>query len=119
MASGAGRDPVSPYATSTYNKLKYFEIFPFLLLTSGGKKPIIYISKVVTNTRERTMNDELVLLNTATGNGVTVELVEDTEDMLGLPYIVRITPHNPEKSRFFADRVKAEKYFKRMSNMTK
>lgn len=55
MASGAGRDPVSPYATNTYNKLKYFEIFPFLLLTSGGKKPIIYISKVVANTRERTM----------------------------------------------------------------
>lgn len=65
------------------------------------------------------MNDELIILNTATGNGVTVELLEDTEDMLGLPYTVRITPYNPEKTRFFADRVKAEKYFKIMTNMTK
>ena len=64
------------------------------------------------------MNDELIILETATGNGVTVELLEDTEDVLGLPYIVRITPYSPEKSRFFADRVKAEKYFKRMCNMT-
>jgi len=65
------------------------------------------------------MNDELIILNTATGNGVTVELVEDTEDMLGLPYIVRITPYSPQQSRFFADRLEAEKYFKRMCNMTK
>ena len=65
------------------------------------------------------MNDELIILYTATGNGVTVELVEDIEDMLGLPYIVRITPHNPEKSRFFADRAKAKRYFNRMCNMTK
>lgn len=64
------------------------------------------------------MNDELVLLNTATGNNVTVELLEDIEDII-LPYIVRITPPNPKKTRFFGDRVKAEKYFKRMSNMTK
>ena len=65
------------------------------------------------------MNDELIILNTATGNGVTVELFEDTEDVFGLPYIVRITPPNPKKTRFFGDRVKAEKYFKRMCNMTK
>ena len=64
------------------------------------------------------MNDELIILNTATGNGITVELLEDIEDII-LPYIVRITPHDPEKTRCFLYRDKAEKYFKRMSNMTK
>jgi len=61
-----------------------------------------------------TMNAEIIL-NTATINNNTIELVKDTEDVFGFPYIVRTA--NVEQAKMFTNKKAAQKYFNAMKKI--
>lgn len=54
------------------------------------------------------MNAEIIINRFATKNN-TIEMIKDTEDVFGFPYIVRT--ENPSEAQMFTNKKAAQKYF--------